>query len=83
MASEIDKIKLSGQRNLFYTKNGGKAMLNSNRGQQISEFTLVFIFIAIGIIVMGPYVIRSWNGQMKSWDDSVHDSLTDQLNSHP
>lgn len=28
---------------------------------------------------MGPYVIRSWNAHVKSWEDSVKDSVNDPL----
>ncbi|VAX36693.1 hypothetical protein MNBD_UNCLBAC01-1245 [hydrothermal vent metagenome] len=32
---------------------------------------------------MGPYVIRSWNAQVKGWEDSVIDSFNDPLTEAP
>jgi hypothetical protein len=37
------------------------------------------ILIMAGIIIGGPYVIRSWNAQVKGWEDSVVDSMNDPL----
>ncbi len=48
-------------------------------GQHTLEYTLIMILVIAGIILGGPYVIRSWNAQMKGWEDSVMDSFTDPL----
>lgn len=57
--------------------------LNKDTGQHAIEYMTVIILIMAGIIIGGPYVIRSWNAQMKSWDDSVTDSLQDPLAEAP
>ncbi|MDP8211756.1 MAG: hypothetical protein P9X22_00510 [Candidatus Zapsychrus exili] len=48
-------------------------------GQQSIEFTTLIILATIGVLVMGPYVIRSWNANIKGWEDSVRDSFNDPL----
>ncbi len=47
--------------------------------QHTLEYMVLLILIMAGIIIGGPYVIRSWNAQMKGWEDSVRDSMTDPL----
>ena len=48
-------------------------------GQHALEYIILITLIMAGIIGGGPYVIRSWNAQMKGWEDSVRDSMTDPL----
>ena len=48
-------------------------------GQHALEYTILVTLIMAGIIIGGPYVIRSWNAQVKGWEDSVRDSMTDPL----
>lgn len=52
---------------------------SNNQGQQITEFTTVFILVALGIILVGPFVIRAWNAHLKTWEDSIVDSYRDPL----
>ncbi|MBF0478996.1 MAG: hypothetical protein HQL26_05900 [Candidatus Omnitrophica bacterium] len=51
----------------------------SNHGQGLSEYIMLTLLVMAGIIIMGPYVVRSWNAQQKGWDDSVRDSYEDPL----
>lgn len=46
-------------------------------GQHALEYIIVVTLIMAGIIIAGPYVMRSWNAQVKGWEDSVQDSLED------
>lgn len=52
----------------------------SQKAQHTLEYMVLLTLIMAGIIIGGPYVIRSWNAQMKGWEDSVVDSMTDPLN---
>jgi len=36
--------------------------------------------VSVGIIIMGPYVVRSWNAYVKGLEDSVEESLVDPIN---
>lgn len=47
--------------------------------QHLLEYMVLLTLIMAGIIIGGPYAIRSWNAQMKGWEDSVRDSMTDPL----
>ncbi len=49
----------------------------NQKAQHTIEYAVVLVLVMVGIIIMGPYVIRSWNAQMKGWEDSVTDSLND------
>src|SRR3989338_9053956 len=49
----------------------------NKNGQHALEYVILMTLIMAGIIIGGPYVIRSWNAQMKGWEDSVVDSMTD------
>lgn len=55
----------------------------SPKGQHTLEYMILLILIMAGIIIGGPYAIRSWNAQMKGWEDSVVDSMTDPLMEAP
>lgn len=55
------------------------AKLNRKNAQNSLEYLILLTLIMAGIIIGGPYVIRSWNAQMKGWEDSVVDSMTDPL----
>lgn len=57
--------------------------LRLKTAQHSVEYMTVIILIMAGIIIGGPYVIRSWNAQMKGWDDSVTDSLQDTIEEAP
>jgi len=47
--------------------------------QHTLEYMILLILIMAGIIIGGPYAIRSWNAQVKGWEDSVKDSMTDPM----
>ena len=53
--------------------------VQGKNGQHALEYIILVTLIMAGIIIGGPYVIRSWNAQMKGWEDSVRDSMTDPL----
>ena len=55
----------------------------STRAQNISEYTLLLTIIMGSIIIMGPYVIRSLDANLKGWDDSVQDSHREILTQAP
>src|SRR3989338_5476352 len=55
----------------------------NKNGQHALEYVILMTLIMAGIIIGGPYVIRSWNAQMKGWDDSVTDSLQDTIEEAP
>jgi hypothetical protein len=53
--------------------------LHSKSGQQMSEFSLIFVLVGISIIVMSYYVVRGWNANLKGTEESVRDSYQDPL----
>jgi hypothetical protein len=56
-----------------------KKYVLKEKGQHTIEYVILLTLIMAGIMIMGPYVIRSWNAQVKGWEDSVVDSLQDPL----
>ncbi len=48
-------------------------------GQTIVEYALLITLVLAGVMVMGPYVVRSWNANVKGWEDSYQDSFQDPL----
>lgn len=55
-----------------------KRRLNQ-QAQHLIEYSVIIILVLAGIIISGPYVIRSWNARVKSWEDGVTESLQDPL----
>lgn len=51
----------------------------SKKAQQTIEYSVILALVAAGIILMGPYVIRSWNANLKGAEDAVLDSFNDPL----
>ena len=51
----------------------------NRHGQSVLEYCVILTLVMAGIIIMRPYVVRSWNAQMKGWEDSVEDSQKDKL----
>jgi hypothetical protein len=47
------------------------------------EYTLIAVLVILGIVIMGPYVLRSVNAHFKLWDVSVKDSYTEHLAQAP
>jgi len=52
---------------------------HGKEGQHTIEYAVLMILIMAGIITMGRYVIRSWNANLKGWEDSAIDSMEDPL----
>ena len=52
----------------------------NKRGQSIIEYSLIAILVILGIIVMGPYVLRSVTGHYQMWNDGVQDSFKENIN---
>ena len=52
-------------------------MKNTARSQSTLEFIMIIILVLAGVIVMGPYVIRSVNAYMRSWEISASQSKQD------
>lgn len=46
-------------------------MKKNFRAQSPLEFMMIIILVILGVVVMGPYVIRSVNAYMRSWEISV------------
>jgi len=55
----------------------------NKRGQSIIEYTLIAVLVILGILFMGPYVLRSVNAHFKLWDEGVQDSFKENLNQAP
>ncbi len=51
----------------------------NNSGQNVLEYMIIMALVMAGIIIGGPYVIRSWNAHLKGWEDSVKISQEDPL----
>jgi hypothetical protein len=67
-------------------KNMFNNLLSKNsslKGQHLTEYTLMIILVIISIVIMGPYVVRSWNAHLKGWDDGVKDSMEEPLTQAP
>gem|GEM_PF-2731341 len=47
------------------------------------EYMFIAVLIILGIVIMGPYVLRSVNAHFKLWDESVQDSATENLTQAP
>jgi len=55
----------------------------NRQGQHVSEYTLLIISVMMGVLIAGPYVIRSWNALLKAYESDVMDSFTDPLKQPP
>ena len=51
--------------------------LKGKEGQHAMEYMILLTLVMAGIIIAGPYVVRSWNANLKGWEDSALDSLQD------
>ena len=47
------------------------------------EYALIAVLVILGIVFMGPYVLRSVNAHFKLWDESVQDSFTENITQAP
>ncbi|MFA6379310.1 MAG: hypothetical protein WCX16_05990 [Candidatus Omnitrophota bacterium] len=41
------------------------------RAQSTLEFMMIIILVLAGVVIMGPYVIRSVNAYMRSWENAA------------
>lgn len=57
--------------------------LQFQHGQHLLEYSVLLALVMVGIITMSRYVIRSWNANLKGWEDSIVDSAEDPLESVP
>lgn len=55
----------------------------NRHGQSIIEYIFIAILIILGIVIMGPYVLRSVSAHFKLWDESVQDSSTENITQAP
>jgi hypothetical protein len=55
----------------------------NKRGQSMIEYMFIAILIILGIVIMGPYVLRSVNAHFKLWDESVQESATENITQAP
>ena len=51
--------------------------------QSIVEYMFIAILVILGVVIMGPYVLRSVNAHFKLWDESVQDSSTEVITQAP
>jgi hypothetical protein len=56
--------------------------MNKN-GQSMIEYMFIAILVILGVVIMGPYVLRSVNAHFKIWDESVQDSSTENITQAP
>lgn len=54
-------------------------MILHKKGQSSVELTVIAMAVILGIIVGGPYVLRSINAHFKLWDTAAQESNEDQL----
>ena len=55
----------------------------NKRGQSIIEYSLIAVLVILGIVIMGPYVLRSVGAHFKLWDEGVQDSFTENITQAP
>jgi len=49
------------------------------RGQSLVEYVLIIVLVITGVVVMGPYVLRSVGAHFKLWDEGVQDSFQENI----
>lgn len=57
--------------------------LRQTTGQSIIEYSLLIVLVLAGVYIMSPYVIRSWNANIKGFDDAVKDSYREPIEPSP
>ena len=73
----LTKFMAKFLQNLFHRTLPPK--IRNNAGQHSIEYAVVLIVVMAAIIIAGRYVIRSWNANMKSWEDQAIDSMLDPM----
>jgi hypothetical protein len=53
--------------------------LRKTEAQHTIEYVVLMILVMAGVIISGPYVIRSWNANLEGWGDSVVDSIQEPI----
>ncbi|MCR4337367.1 MAG: hypothetical protein NUV91_06130 [Candidatus Omnitrophica bacterium] len=51
----------------------------SQKAQSVVEYTTIAVLVIVGILVMGPYVLRSINAHFKMLDEGVQDSFEENI----
>ena len=51
----------------------------NKQGQSIVEYALIATLVLLGVIFMGPYVLRSINAHFQLWDEGSQDSFHENL----
>jgi hypothetical protein len=47
------------------------------------EYVLIAVLVIVGVVIMGPYALRSVNAHFKLWDAGVQDSYSENLKQAP
>ena len=47
------------------------------------EYVIIAVLVILGIVTMGPYVLRSIDAHFKLWDVGVQDSFDENINQAP
>lgn len=77
--SQVKKERFPVSCFLYLTSSSRLKSLSSRLGQTAIQYILIAALVSAGIIIGGPYVIRSWNANIKTLEDSVTDSYQDPL----
>ena len=54
-------------------------MRGERQGQSLIEYALIATIVIFGIVMMGPYVLRSIQAHFKMWDDQIQDSHNERF----
>jgi len=52
---------------------------HNRSGQSVLEYSAIAMLVIIGILAMGPYVVRSVNAYFKSAEEQAHDSFREDI----
>ena len=55
----------------------------SPKAQASIEYMTIIVLVVTGIVLMGPYVIRSINAHFQALDDQVQDSFQENITQAP
>jgi hypothetical protein len=55
----------------------------SKKAQSTLEYCAIAIFVIIGILVMGPYIIRSINAYFQGTKESIKESYLEEIEQAP
>lgn len=55
----------------------------SKKAQSTIEYSALVVFVIIGILVMGPYIIRSINAYFHGTKESIKDSYLEEIEQVP